>query len=78
MLLMKLYRTNAYIGDGGTADILRYEFDSGSSLKHLQKAQDRTKQLNKMLNNPTLSESDRKLIYGLLDDLYNAIKYVKK
>lgn len=74
----ELYRTNAYIGDGGTADILRYEFDSGSSLKHLQKAQDRTKQLNKMLNNPTLSESDRKLIYGLLDDLYNAIKYVKK
>ncbi len=74
----ELYRPDAHVGDGGTADKLRQEFSSGEPLQHLQKAQDRIRELNKRLNNPNLSESDHKLIYFFLNDLYDAVKTVTK
>ena len=71
----ELYRSSAEIGDGGTADMLKYEFDSGLPLKHLQKAQDRIRQLNKMLTKKMFDDADQKLIYHFLGDLFDAIKY---
>ena len=77
-IIDQLYRWNARTGDGGTADKLREEAATGKYLKHLQKAQDKIIEINKLLNDPTLSESDRKLAYQLLNDLYDAVKYATK
>lgn len=77
-IIDQLYRWNARTGDGGTADKLREEAANGEYLKHLQKAQDKIIEINKLLNDPTLSESDRKLAYQLLNDLYDAVKYATK
>ena len=46
------------------------------TLRHLQKATERITQLERLLNSGGLSSSDTKLTYQLLDDLYNAVKYV--
>ncbi len=72
----QLYRKNATVGDGGTADKLRYEFDSGQPLRHLRKAQTMITRLERILTEEVLTESERKLAYYLLNDLYNAVKYV--
>ena len=77
-IIDQLYRWNARTGDGGTADKLREEAANGEYLKHLQKAQDKIIEINKLLNDSTLSESDRKLAYQLLNDLYEAVKYATK
>lgn len=77
-IIDQLYRIDAHIGDGGTADMLRYEFASGDTLKHLQKAEDRIRQLTKMLSRTDLCEGDIKLIYSLLGDLHDAVKMVLK
>ena len=71
----ELYRSSAEIGDGGTADMLKYEFDSGLPLKHLQKAQDGIRQLNNMLTKKMFNDADQKLIYHFLGNLFDAIKY---
>jgi RHS repeat-associated protein len=74
----ELYRTNASIGDGGTADILRYEIENGvlkdGRIPHLQKAQGMIKHLNDILINQKLSDTDSRLTRQLLNDLYNAVK----
>ena len=46
----ELYRDKAVIGDGGTADALREEFENGSS-KHLQKAIQRLDNINDIIIN---------------------------
>ena len=75
--ISEMYRRGSSIGDGGTADILRYEYDMGQSLRHLQKAQDMIKNLNSILTNQSLSEAERRLTYQLLGDLHDAVKYVR-
>ena len=76
-IINELYRPgDKVIGDGGTADMLRYEFDSGGKLAHLQKAQERIVQLERLVNSDTLESSDLKLAYQLINDLYDAVKYV--
>ena len=72
----QLYREDAHIGDGGTADMLRYEFDNGQPLRHLHKAKTMITCLQRILTEEVLSESEIKLVYHLLDDLYGAVKYV--
>ena len=74
--ISELYRSTATLGDGGTADMLRYEFDSGQALNHLQKANDMIKYLNNILINEFLTDAEIKLTYQLLNDLNNAVKYV--
>jgi RHS repeat-associated protein len=76
--ISELYRANAIIGDGGTADMLRNEIATGDTLKHLQKAQDSIKYLNRILETQTLTSSETKITYQLLNDLYDAIKQVPK
>lgn len=76
-IIDQLYRKTAHTGDGGTADMLRQEAANGGHLKHLQKAQDKIIEIQRLLTNEQLSESDRKLAYQLLDDLYDAVKNAK-
>jgi hypothetical protein len=73
-----LYRSNAKIGDGGTADALRNEIANGGALNHLQKAQNSIKYLNRILETQKLTNSEIKLAYQLLNDLHNAVKLVSK
>ena len=75
-IINQLYRPDASIGDGGTADMLRHEFDTGQALEHLNKAQERIRQINRLLTEQVLAPSDRSLAYSLLNDLYHAIRHV--
>ena len=68
----ELYRDKAVIGDGGTADALRDEFEKGTS-KHLQKAQERLNRINDIISNNKLSLEDLDLAEALRDDLESAI-----
>ncbi len=74
-LVDKLYRPNADIGDGGTADCLRYELATGdlkSPNGHLNKAANAVSQIYDMLQaNPDCA--DRELLLELANDLIDAI-----
>ena len=72
----ELYRADAQIGDGGTADMLRYEFDNGLHLRHLQKAKNAITHLEKILRIENLSKNELQILYRIRNDLYNAVKYV--
>ncbi|MBI4311287.1 MAG: hypothetical protein HY681_05830 [Chloroflexi bacterium] len=63
----QLYRPGSQVGDGGTADKIRIDGD------HIQKGQDRLKQLESILSNPNLSPSDRQIAQSLHDDLKDAL-----
>ena len=71
-----MYRDKAVIGDGGTADALRDEFEKGTS-KHLQKAQERLNRINDIISNNKLSLEDLDLAEALRDDLESAINLFK-
>jgi len=75
-LINELYREGAEYGDGGTAAILTKEFYAGSSI-HLQKAQNRVTELNKLAKSGTLSLNDLDILDALVDDLENAISLFK-
>ena len=52
-IIKELYRPGAEIGDGGTADALRYEKQTGKSVggkSHIKKAEERAKQIKKILS----------------------------
>ncbi|MBP3200334.1 MAG: hypothetical protein J6M39_01595 [Lachnospiraceae bacterium] len=71
-----MYRDKAVIGDGGTADALRDEFEKGTS-KHLQKAQERLKNLNDIISKNNLGFEDLDIAEALRDDLESAINLFK-
>jgi hypothetical protein len=75
-IVNELYRPGAKVGDGGTASILTKEFYEGSST-HLQKAQDRVKQLNDLAKSGKLGLNDLDILDALRDDLENAIRLFK-
>jgi len=72
----QLYRANARIGDGGTADMLRHEIQTGQALRHLQKAQDYIRSLEKILKSQDLSSADSRIAHDLLSDLLDAVTRV--
>ena len=73
----ELYRPDATIGDGGTAAVLKDEFSQGSS-KHLQKAQDRLKQFQKLAKSKNLGLNDMDICENLIYDLENSINLFGK
>lgn len=79
-LIKQLYRRGATIGDGGTADALRHEKETGEKIggrNHELKAIERANQIKKILKkNP--NHPDKELLKGLLDDLEDALKGGKK
>ncbi|WP_092241809.1 hypothetical protein [Butyrivibrio sp. INlla21] len=68
----ELYRRGAQVGDGGTAAKLAEEFSTGNS-KHLIKAQERLKGLNKLISSGELGLNDLDIAEALRDDLEYAI-----
>lgn len=79
--IAELYRPGAKIGDGGTADALRYEIKTGKLVggrSHYLKAKERVRALTKLVNSGSLSASDKKIAQDLIDDLNDALKGWKK
>ena len=76
-LMDDLYRDNAKIGTGSTADAVRYEVASEDSVGgklHTQKAQQYSTALQNWLDaNPNASFSDRSAAQNVLRDLQNAL-----
>ena len=76
--IKQLYRGNSFIGDGGTADVIRFEQQTGLMLgknggSHVQKGIDMAKYIENKILTQDLSPSDRALATQLLEDLYSAL-----
>ena len=76
--IKQLYRGNSFIGDGGTADVIRFEQQTGLMLgknggSHVQKGIDMAKYIENKILTQDLSPSDRALTIQLLEDLYSAL-----
>lgn len=75
----QLYRPNSFIGDGGTADVIRFEKATGLGLgrqgnTHIQKGREMLKYIKeKILKNTDLSETDRRLAIQLATSLEKAL-----
>ena len=77
--IKQLYRKGAFIGDGGTADAIRFEKATGIGIgrdgnTHVQKGKEMVKYIeNKIINKEALSEGDRKLATLLVEALKKEI-----
>ena len=76
--IKQLYRGESIVGDGGTADVIRFERETLINLgkngnTHMQKGADMQKYLQKIIDAENLSHSDFKLANELLNDLTNAL-----
>ena len=74
----QMYRKGSFIGDGGTASILKFEKRTGLRVgrngnSHMQKAVEMESYLKKRVLREELSQSDRKLTNKLLKKLRLAI-----
>lgn len=74
----QLYRAGSFIGDGGTASVIKFEKATGIGLgrngnTHMQKGREMLRYINKILSQETLSASDRKLMRKLAKDLKKAM-----
>lgn len=74
-LIKQLYRPGASIGDGGTADALRYEKanpNKSGNKSHEKKAAERIRQIKNILSkNP--NHQDKQLFIKILNDLEDAL-----
>jgi RHS repeat-associated protein len=76
-IIRAFYRTNAQIGDGGTADAVTYTKDTGELVggsNHIKKAEDLARGLANVLKDPNLGATERKIATYLLDALKSALK----
>ena len=77
--IKQLYRKGAFIGDGGTADAIKFEKATGLGIgrngnTHIQKGKEMIKYIeNKVLKNESLSKSEKKLAKQLAEALKKAI-----
>lgn len=75
----QLYRRTSFIGDGGTASVIKFEKATGLGLgrngnTHMQKGKEMLKYIDhKVLTQKNLSASDRKLAVNLAKALRKAI-----
>ncbi len=79
-IINELYRPTASIGDGGTADALIHEADTGvkpGDTSHYQKATDRAKEINNSIARGLVKGDEEELIKQR-DKLIEAIKYWEK
>ncbi len=76
-LMDNMYRENATVGSGSTADAMRYELTTGLQVggrSHLQKGWESVTAFNRWLqNNPTARPGDRAAAENVLLDLLNAL-----
>lgn len=71
-----LYRPNATVGNGSTADAIRHELKTGELLSpkgHSQKGIEMRNGLMDDLKSGRLNDSDAQIARGLLKDLQNAL-----
>ncbi|GAB7263870.1 hypothetical protein DZJ_04200 [Dickeya ananatis] len=77
-IINDLYRPNAKVGSGSTADAVRYELATGEKVGgrgHVEKAETYSRALQDWLNkNPQASSSDRAAAENVLKDMQNALK----
>jgi len=72
----EIYRPDAAIGDGGLADAVRHELSTGtltSGKSHIQKAKERITNLENIVKQQSLSQTDIEIANKLLNDLKNAL-----
>lgn len=72
----EVYRPGSIIGDGGTADIIRFERETGILLSksgHTQKAIDMSRYFQKLIDSGTLSPSDTKVAQDIINSLNAAL-----
>jgi len=74
-IINELYRPGARVGDGGTAAILANEFARGVTTGHLQKANQKIVELQRLYQNygGTMSFNDIEIAMQLLNDLRVAV-----
>ena len=73
----EVYRPSSVIGDGGTADSIRFERKTGRLLSksgHSQKAQNMLVYFQKLKDSGNLSDKDLKVVTELLNDLRKALE----
>jgi len=73
----QIYRPGAKIGDGGLADAIRHEIQTGELVggkSHLIKGEERIKNLENILKSQDLNSTDKAIAQNLLNDLKNAMK----
>ena len=76
--IKQLYRGKSFIGDGGTADVIKFEQKTGIMLgknggAHIQKGIDMASYLQNKILSQELSATDKQLATKLLKDLNNAL-----
>lgn len=75
-VIKELYRPGSKVGDGGTAAAIRLEKKTGVPVggkSHVQKGQERMKNLERIISNPNVSSKDKKVAQKLYDDLSKAL-----
>lgn len=75
-IINELYRQGANIGDGGTADAIRYEIKYGEKIKnksHIFKGIERLRNLERFMARNDISKKDRKIAEKLYKDLKDAL-----
>ena len=73
----EIYREGAKIGDGGLADAIRYELQTGNLVggkSHIQKGKERVKNLENIIKHQNLDSSDMSIANELLADLIRALE----
>ena len=74
--IKEMYRPGAKIGDGGLADAIRYEIKTGNLVggkSHIQKGNERLRNLERIVNREGLSKQERKIAEELIVDLQSAL-----
>lgn len=75
----RLYRQNAIIGDGGTADAVRFTKQTGQLVggsDHIRKAETEIAHIQKLLSSNTLNYHDEQIALSLMNDLIDALNFV--
>jgi len=73
----QLYRPGASVGDGGLADAIRHERETGGHVggkSHLLKGKERLKSLRRILKEERLNQQDQKIVEKLIKDIRDAMK----
>lgn len=72
----EVFRPGSIIGDGGTADIIRFEKETGILLSksgHIQKGIDMSKYFQKLIDSATLSSADAKVAQDILNSFKSVL-----
>jgi RHS repeat-associated protein len=72
----EVFRPGSIIGDGGTADIIKFEKETGILLSksgHIQKGIDMSKYFQKLIDSATLSSADAKVAQNILNSFKSVL-----